>query len=348
MNDPHSNHKDPATQILRCVAGEEDDGARADVTLGRHIEALSRRVAKSLALEGKLRIDGAAAKPATKVSPGQVLELLVPLGAQRAPELTVLHESTELVFVHKPAGLHTVALRPGQLDCLSAGVVARFPECASASEDPREGGALHRLDRATSGVVAFARTREAWVRGRAAFTRGDVIKDYIARSAAPWPPRLPDGELGLVSWLDEAESLDRPPGLSAPSADESGEASPTAGATTFRLRAALGPAETRGAVRVRLDGQRATTFAAWLATLDTGDTLVHLRLSTGHRHQARVHMAWAGLPLWGDELYGGAEAPRLGLHAYALDISCAFEGTKRVIDPHSLADWASPALDGVT
>ena len=54
------------------------------------------------------------------------------------------------------------------------------PECASASEDSREGGLCHRLDIETSGVLLAARTREAWHAMRAAFGGRDVDKRYLA------------------------------------------------------------------------------------------------------------------------------------------------------------------------
>ncbi len=46
--------------------------------------------------------------------------------------------------------------------------------------------------------------------------------------------------------------------------------------------------------------------------------LVELSLETGRTHQIRVSMAFLGAPIVGDELYGGASASRLMLHATSL------------------------------
>ena len=324
------------------IAVDEDEGERADVVLGRRIEGLSRRVARRMALEGRLRIDGRSARPSQRVHAGQRLELRISdappvpedgpaegatLGRGESPR--VLAETPELVFVHKPPGMHSVALRPHEPDCLAAWVVARFPECQEASEDPREGGALHRLDHATSGVLAFARRREVWQEGREAFGEGDALKDYVAHSAAAWPPKLPED--GLSTWLDEGEPLEAVPGLLAPTTP------------SWRVRAALGPAQARGRMRVRMDGRRATTRLARLETQGPG-SWIQVRLETGLRHQARVHLAWVGLPLVGDANYGGEAGPRLGLHAVRLDLLARFGEAAHALDLEGLQGWAPDDL----
>src|SRR5262249_57279514 len=50
----------------------------------------------------------------------------------------------------------------------------------SASEDPREGGLVHRLDTGTSGVLVAARNRDAWRATREEFRAGRVKKEYVA------------------------------------------------------------------------------------------------------------------------------------------------------------------------
>jgi 23S rRNA (cytosine1962-C5)-methyltransferase len=48
--------------------------------------------------------------------------------------------------------------------------------------------------------------------------------------------------------------------------------------------------------------------------------MLELVLETGRTHQARVQLAHAGAPIAGDPIYGGARAPRLMLHASALEL----------------------------
>jgi 23S rRNA (cytosine1962-C5)-methyltransferase len=70
---------------------------------------------------------------------------------------------------------------------------------------------------------------------------------------------------------------------------------------------------------VRRGGQRAVTHVRVVSR--KGDrALLELVLETGRTHQARAQLAHAGAPIAGDPLYGGADAPRLMLHASQLVI----------------------------
>ena len=300
---------------LELVAAASDAGERADVVLSRHHPQLSRRVAKRLALEGKLRIDGHKAKPSDRVREGAHLVLRLPDDDQAPLQLEVLRESDDFVYVNKPSGVHTVALRPDEPGCLATAVAKAFPGAREASLDPRESGAAHRLDQATSGVVAFAKTREVWEQARALFDSRRVIKDYLARCSRPWSPHLPEG--ALSSWMDEFEAP--PPLLELTCAP----------GPALRVRAPLGHGSSRDRVSVRLDGQRATT----LIQVVEGTRCARLRLVTGLRHQARVHMAWMGQAIDGDTVYGGEVAERLMLHAYQLDLSAGFDAELPVRAP---------------
>ena len=49
-------------------------------------------------------------------------------------------------------------------------------------------------------------------------------------------------------------------------------------------------------------------------------TLLRVKIETGRTHQIRVHLAHIGHPILGDSLYGGANAPRLMLHASDIEL----------------------------
>jgi RluA family pseudouridine synthase len=64
--------------------------------------------------------------------------------------------------------------------------------------------------------------------------------------------------------------------------------------------------------------------------------LVDARPSTGRKHQIRVHLAAAGLPILGDGVYGSAAdaaaAPRVMLHAVRLELPHPLTGAPLVIE----------------
>ncbi len=51
-----------------------------------------------------------------------------------------------------------------------------------------------------------------------------------------------------------------------------------------------------------------------------GRLFVQAELFTGRTHQIRVHLSQRGLPILGDQLYGGAQAERIFLHALSLEL----------------------------
>jgi 23S rRNA pseudouridine1911/1915/1917 synthase len=326
--------------------------------LGRARPDLSRRVARQLGLDGRLRIDGKRAPPSTRVREGQLLEVWLPTPdtadtPEAVPDAILLRVTQDVVYADKPAGLPTHPLGPHERDALSLRVARAHPECAAAAEAVREGGAMHRLDVDTSGVVAFARHREAWTLGRAAFSASTPLKRYLAvvqrsattatehasppRSPFVWPPPLPSD--GLHGWLEEAPPL-------APIIDPAEDTDPTASEvrralhelggvmaawSTIRVRAPIGHGADRRSSSVRLDGRRAISIVT--PRMVVGDrALLEIAIETGARHQVRVHLAWLGLPILGDARYGGrphagvdaASAPRLALHAASLRLGAAF------------------------
>ncbi|MCA9661647.1 MAG: hypothetical protein KC486_25135, partial [Myxococcales bacterium] len=215
----------------------------------------------------------------------------------------------------------------------------RFPECREVGEDPRELGALHRLDRPTSGVVAFARTAAAWAAGRGGFASGDVRKHYAALSRRRDLGDDTGALVGADAWLATPQPIGDAP-LPEALGEELARLTIAGGELPMSvIRAPLGRGDQRGKVAVRGDGLAAMTDLQVL--VDAGDVrLLLLRLRSGRRHQARVHLAAAGWPIVGDRRYGGEPGPQLLLHAWCLDLSPAIAGEVPVVAPLP-ADFAS-------
>jgi 23S rRNA pseudouridine1911/1915/1917 synthase len=268
---------------------------------------LGRAAIKQAFAAGAVRVRGRRARASDPVQPGAPVELDVeeaagPAVADAAVPLRILAEGAGWLVADKPAGVATHPLRRGEGGTLANAVVARFPECAQASDDPREGGAVQRLDLETSGCVVFARSPEAWQALRAQLTARTVEKRYVA----------------LVHGRVSAGGL-----CSVPLAPRGGRVVPVPDPerppkTTGKPR----PAETHYEVR--------RAFPA--------HTLLEVRIVTGVMHQIRAHLAYLGHPVAGDLLYGGAAAALPGLerhflHAAALGFDAPGGGKVRVESP---------------
>ena len=225
-----------------------------------------------------------------------------------------------VIVVDKPAGVPSQASTEGANDDL----VARVRELLAARDHVGEAsvylGVHQRLDRATSGVLAYARKKEANRSLAAQFEGRTVDKRYVA---------------AVAGW-------------------KQGQAR-----TTLRHRLAPGE-EGRVVVAGPRDarGQPAVTHVERLA--HHGDrALLELRLETGRTHQARAQLAAAGAPIAGDRLYaeGRAEhaAPRLMLHASSLSFEHPISGARvvaRAQTPRAFERWiergdASPLASGL-
>jgi 23S rRNA pseudouridine1911/1915/1917 synthase len=251
---------------------------------------VGRAVVKRAFLQGRVRVDGRRARASDPALPGQVvqLEMEAPAGApvpDSGDPLRVLAGSHRWIVADKPAGVATHPLRDGERGTLANAVAAEYPECADASLDPREGGAVHRLDADTSGCVLFARDREAWEELRRQLTARTVEKVYLALVAG----RVSSGGVCSVPLSQRA-------GRSVPVPDQR---------PGDRLPARAGaprPAETR-----------------WeIAHAFPHHTLLEVRIPTGAMHQIRAHMAYLGHPVAGDVDYGGAASALPGLERHFL------------------------------
>ena len=92
--------------------------------------------------------------------------------SQSRQSIGLLHSDGQVLILDKPSGLLSVPAKPpGPADCLEARVRDEFPEALL----------VHRLDRDTSGVMVFARTRLAQRHLNWQFERRQMAKTYVAR-----------------------------------------------------------------------------------------------------------------------------------------------------------------------
>ncbi len=263
-------------------------------------------------------------------------------------EPRIVFEGDGVIVAAKPAGMHcspsgspkgSPAGSPsGDEVTLCAWLYERRPAAAAIrGRGKGEGGLLHRLDAATSGLVAFAADEEAFAAAIAAAGAGEFKKRYRALG-------LPAGS-GLLGSKPDSVA---PEGVDAAAwsrclrgADLRRLSDMLAGTAVESRFRPFGPGSVRVACAAA-DAVPAGSGKAWtrdeyrsdfLAARPYKDgVLADIELSRGFRHQVRAHMAWLGLPLAGDSVYGDGEAGELRLRAYSLSFPSPRGGGTIVVE----------------
>ena len=187
--------------------------------------------------------------------------------------LKILFEDDDLLIIDKPAGLLSVPGRlPEHHDSAYLRVLAQYPNAKIT----------HRLDMATSGILMFAKHRDAEVAISKMFQARAVSKQYIA---------LVQGH------VIESGSVDVPL------------------ITDWENRP-------RQMVHFELGKPSKTLYQPLTYDAEDDISRVLLTPITGRSHQLRVHMMHIGHPITGDQIYHPephkSQLKRMALHASSL------------------------------
>lgn len=184
---PIQSDVDGSLPIELTVTPAERD-LRLDQLVRQRLPGISRGSVERLLERGLILVDGRREGKGHRLRPGQQVVVAAVARSERPlpqPELPLelLAVTPALVAINKAAGFPCHPLVPGETDTVANALVARFPECVSASPHAREAGLVHRLDHSTSGVLLAARSPQAYGRLRGFFSSGQVQKRYLALCA---------------------------------------------------------------------------------------------------------------------------------------------------------------------
>ena len=206
--------------------------------------------------------------------------------------MRILRESAGVIAIWKPAGLATQA--PPGIDSAESWLRERL-----YGGDPRGYvGVPHRIDRGVSGVVLFAATPRAARKLSRQFERRQVRKTYLAIVATG-----PTADPHVASLEAAARDV-------APSGDDD-ELRFRPGAVRWEdtLLKIPDQAKARIAALGEPQSREAVTFARFVRRFSSHRLLLELEPVTGRMHQLRLQAAVRGLPILGDDLYGGPVEP---------------------------------------
>ncbi len=153
---------------------------RLDQNVVEQIPELSRGFAARLIEDGKVTVNGVArTKPGYKLRQGDVVVVDYDIAElEKIPDidLEVLYEDDDCVVINKPIGV--LSHSKGTFN--PEATVATWLRSQLKGLSGERGGIVHRLDRATSGVMISAKTPEAlsWLQKQ--FATRNVKKTYVA------------------------------------------------------------------------------------------------------------------------------------------------------------------------
>ena len=273
----------------------EVDESSQDQRIDNYLHKILKGVPKShiyrILRSGEVRVNSGRVQASYRLQNGDKVRLPpirtgvkpVRTGASASGALftgTVLIEDEDLLVIDKPSG---VAVHGGS--GISSGVIEQL-------RDARPGlrflELVHRLDRATSGVLILAKKRTALTGLHSQLRDGTVRKHYLALVLGEWKDAKRNVKVALHKYVSS-----------------SGERR----------------------VVVDEEGQQAHTVFRLVRNLP-GCSLLDAELKTGRTHQIRVHLAHIGYPIAGDDKYGDFDAnkrlakvglKRMFLHAASLE-----------------------------
>jgi 23S rRNA pseudouridine955/2504/2580 synthase len=268
-------------------AGEGDAGQRLDNFLVRTLKGVPRTHVYRLLRKGEVRVNSKRAKPDQRVEAGDRIRL-PPVrrpdtsaeGAAARPPSPSLAKLVTDAIVYEDPDLLVLNKPAGVAVHGGSGMAHGVIEVLRAVRpDAKELDLVHRLDRETSGCLIVAKRRAALRDLHAQLREGQTEKRYLALVCGKW-------NLGQK-----------------------------------RIELPLATGERRGGERhvaVRTHGQMAVSTFRPVQFFGNVASLMEVEIGTGKTHQIRVHAAYAGHPVAGDDKYGDRDCNEV-LKAYGLN-----------------------------
>jgi len=289
-------------QVVYLEIGDEDAGQRLDNYLLRVLKGVPKSHVYRILRSGELRVNSRRSFASYRLKVGDRLRLPPLRWPTRPPtELDVAHtftslpllfEDAGLIAVDKPAGL---AVHGGSGICFGVIELLRRQRPAERFLE-----LVHRLDRATSGVLLVAKKRSVLRQLHAALRaegESQIEKRYLALVRGRWMDPLRHVRVPLVKLQDQDGQR--------------------------FVRVAKQQEESVTEANVHSAHSVVRLLVRWREY-----SLLEVELKTGRTHQIRVHLAHLGYPVLGDEKYGDFALnkklktqglKRMALHAWKLE-----------------------------
>lgn len=163
---------------MQANVSEDQAGTRLDVFVAQQLPQLSRAFVQKLCDDGLVRVNGRIEKPGYKLRADDAIKVDYNPDDFKIEEidLPVLYEDENCIVINKPEGVLTHALGVHGNEAS----VASFLRNKVTDLDGERAGIVHRLDRATSGVIIGAKNQISLSALQKQFSQRKTKKTYVA------------------------------------------------------------------------------------------------------------------------------------------------------------------------
>lgn len=245
---------------------------RIDKFLMNRLEHSSRNKIQQACDADCILVNGKAVKSSYKVKPMDEIQVVLPepvrdieLIPQDIP-IDIVYEDDDLVVINKPAGMVVHPAYGNYSGTLMNALVFHFQNLPQNESNRSRPGLVHRIDKNTSGLLVIAKSENAMTA---------LAKEFFDRTI--------ERKYSALVWGDFKE-------------DE--------GTIIGNVGRSLKDRKIMDVFPSGEHGKHAVTHYKVIERFGYV-TLIECKLETGRTHQIRVHMKFAGHPLFNDETYGG-------------------------------------------
>ncbi len=272
MKQDEQNDQKELFEHHRFDVDRGQSSVRIDKYLYNHIEHVSRNKIQNAASAGNILVNGNQVKSNYKIKPRDIITVVLPHPLREfelVPEnipINIIHEDDHIIVVNKDPGM---VVHPGHgnyTGTLVNALAYHLKDLPLFQKGEIRPGLVHRIDKGTSGILVIAKTDLALNKLAKQFYDRNTQRTYMALVWGNF-----DSDTGTITGNIGRNLKDR----MKMQVFKEGEHGKSA-ITHFRVLESLGYV-----------------------------SLLECRLETGRTHQIRVHMEFAGHPIFNDDRYGG-------------------------------------------